>query len=116
MKALLISMLFILGCTTNVFSQVFGQEWAARYNGTGNTIDWAYSIVTDHSDNVYVTGYSTGATTGKDMLTIKYDPSGNILWSRLYNGSNNGGDYSFSIAVDNSGNVYVTGRSDQGAT
>lgn len=115
MKALFISMLFILGSVI-CYSQPFGQEWASRYNGTANSVDWAYAVTTDNSDNVYVTGYSTNIGTGKDMLTIKYDPSGNILWSRSYNGPVNGGDYSFSIAVDNSGNVYITGRSDQGAT
>lgn len=116
MKALLISMLFILSGTISIFSQSFGQEWASRYNGSANSVDWAYAITTDNSGNVYVTGYSTISGAGKDMLTIKYDASGNILWSRNYNGPVNGGDYSFSIAVASSGNVYVTGRSDQGAT
>src|SRR5436190_18336084 len=116
MKTLIISLLFILSGTVNIFSQSFGQEWASRYNGTANSIDWAYAIATDNSGNIYVTGYSTISGAGKDMLTIKYDASGSILWTRNYNGPVNGGDYSFSIAVASSGNVYVTGRSDQGAT
>jgi len=115
MKALFFTMLFII-CSTICFSQPFGQQWVSRYNGTANSIDWANAIATDHNDNVYVTGYATNAGLGKDMLTIKYDPSGSIRWSRSYNGPVNGGDYSFSIAVDNSGNVFVTGRSDQGVT
>src|SRR5437016_1113436 len=115
MKALFLSMLFILSSTMCCFSQSFGQLWASRYNGSANSIDWAYAIKTDANDNVYVTGYATNSGAGKDMLTIKYDPAGNIAWSRSYNGPVNGGDYSYSLALDNSGNVYVTGRSDQGA-
>ena len=113
MKALLFTMLFILNVTI-CYSQPFGQQWASRYNGTASSIDWAYAVKTDNNDNVYVTGYSTNSITQKDMLTIKYDQGGNLIWSRNYNGPVNGGDYSFSIAIDNSGNVYVTGRSDQG--
>src|SRR5260370_22280342 len=50
------------------------------------------------------------------MLTIKYNNTGNIVWNKSYNGPVNGGDYSFSVVVDNAGNVYVTGRSDQGGS
>jgi len=99
----------------NTFSQ-FTQQWVSRYNGTANGPDWANALVVGQSGFVYVTGYSTNTVTNKDLLTIKYDNTGNILWSAGFNGPVNGGDYAFSVAADNSGNVYVTGRSDQGAS
>jgi uncharacterized delta-60 repeat protein len=85
--------------------------WVKRYNGTGNEDDRANAICIDNSGNVYVTGESWGIGTFADYLTIKYNSSGDSLWSRRYNGLGNENDFANSIAVDNSGNVYVTGES-----
>ncbi len=114
MNKLITLFLAILFCVTQIFS--IGQEWVSRYNGAGNTLDWAYAITMDPSGNIIVTGYSTGSGTGKDYKTIKYDQTGNILWVATYNGPINGGDYSNALAVDNSGNIFVTGRVDYGPT
>ncbi|HEY3250035.1 MAG TPA: SBBP repeat-containing protein, partial [Ignavibacteria bacterium] len=108
------TILFLLFVSSTLLAD-FGQQWAVRYNGTGNSADFAYGIVTDNSGNVYVTGYATGMTTSKDLFTIKYNTDGVPLWNASYNGPVNGGDYSFAIALDQSGNVYITGRSDRGA-
>jgi len=87
------------------------QLWEKRYNGPGNSADWAYAIAVDGSGNVYVTGYSYGSGTSLDYATIKYDPAGNQLWEKRYNGPGNSDDWTYAIAVDGSGNVYVTGYS-----
>lgn len=114
MNKLTLSFLTILFYTTQFYS--IGQEWVSRYNGAGNTIDWSYAISLDQAGFVIVTGYSTGAGTGKDYKTIKYNHTGAILWEASFNGPINGGDYSNALAIDNSGNVYVTGRVDYGTT
>jgi len=85
--------------------------WVRRYNGPGNSYDVAYAIAVDGSSNIYVTGYSYGSGTSTDYATIKYDPDGNELWIRRYNGPGNSYDVAYAIAVDSSGNVYVTGDS-----
>jgi len=69
----------------------------------------ATSIVVDRANGVYVTGYSPGASSGNDIVTIKYDQNGNQVWLQRYNGPGNGDDEGNAIAVDSNGNVYVTG-------
>ena len=85
--------------------------WEKRYNGPGNGEDYATAIAVDGNGNVYVTGYSSGGSSGLDYATLKYDPDGKLLWEKRYNGPANGYDYATAIAVDGNGNVYVTGWS-----
>jgi uncharacterized delta-60 repeat protein len=87
------------------------QQWASRYNGAGNGEDIPSSISVDASGNVYVTGYTTGSGSGKDYTTIKYNSAGVQQWLKTYNGPGNADDKAVSIAVDDSGNVAVTGSS-----
>jgi len=89
--------------------------WVRMYNGPADRWDDADEIVVDDSGYVYVTGDSWGGSALKeDYATIKYDPNGNQLWVRRYNGPGNGEDHASAIAVDDSFNIYVTGQSDGG--
>jgi hypothetical protein len=85
--------------------------WLRRYNGPGGSGDYAQAIAVDGSGNVYVTGHSEGSGTASDYATIKYYPNGDTTWLRRYNGPGNYQDGASAIAVDGSGNVYVTGYS-----
>ncbi len=85
--------------------------WTERYNGPGNSYDYAYAITVDTSRNVYVTGLSTGSGTNHDYATLKYNSNGDLAWVRRYNGPGNFLDDAYDLTVDNNGNVYVTGFS-----
>jgi uncharacterized delta-60 repeat protein len=93
-----------------------GAAWVVRYNGPGNENDAARAIAVDDSGYVYVTGWSYGSETHSDYATVKYYPDGDTVWVRRYHGPGNGGDWACAIAVDDSGNVYVTGQSYGGST
>jgi uncharacterized delta-60 repeat protein len=86
-------------------------QWATPYNGSTSSIDYANHIVVDSDGNSYITGWSGGVNNLHDMTTIKYDPDGNELWVKRYNGSADDNDYSYWLALDGSGNVYVAGQS-----
>jgi len=89
----------------------FGQEqWVARYNGPGNSNDGASALGIDAEANIYVTGYSwSGAS--NDYVTVKYDSAGAEKEVAIYNGPGNGDDQAVALAVDEKGDIYVTGSS-----
>jgi len=87
------------------------EQWVARYNGPGNSDDVANSISVDTSNNVYVTGGSMCLGTKNDYATIRYTTSGKEQWVIRYNGPGSSNDNAVSLAVDKTGNVYVTGSS-----
>ncbi|MFQ6103265.1 MAG: SBBP repeat-containing protein [Candidatus Glassbacteria bacterium] len=90
----------------------FGRRlWVARYNGSADYADKAYSIAVDGYGNAYITGESWGSETDQDYATVKYDENGEEVWVARYNGPGNGRDVANALVVDELGNVYVTGFS-----
>jgi hypothetical protein len=86
--------------------------WTRRYHGPANEIDQAYDIAVDASGNAYVTGISESEFDELKYATIKYGPDGDTLWIARYAGTDSEySDYAYAIAVDDSGNAYVTGES-----
>ncbi|MBN1830337.1 MAG: SBBP repeat-containing protein, partial [Deltaproteobacteria bacterium] len=86
----------------------------------GNGDDFGYGIAVDASGNAYVTGatdssdfpthnpYQGTRANLKDVFVTKISSTGNALAYSTYLGGS-GGDYGQGIAVDASGNAYVTG-------
>ena len=72
--------------------------------------DWAQGVATDASGNVIVTGHKKSPKgLNENYYTIKYDPDGTELWSRTYDSGNY--EWAHGVATDASGNVIVTGSS-----
>jgi hypothetical protein len=83
--------------------------WTNLYPANSSGASAATALAVDLANSVYVTGDSTNATSGSDIVTIKYDSNGNQVWVQRYDGPGHGNDAGNAIAVDNSGNVYLAG-------
>ena len=85
------------------------QQWVSRFNGSGGDADRGIAITGDNSGGCIITGRTFNAT-NDDVLTIKYSSTGAVSWQQIYNrglGNDRGDD----VFLDASGNIYVTGRS-----
>ncbi len=102
-----------------------GQNFVWAKQVGGSETDNGNSIATDANGNVYITGNfeatvdfdpgagsfnltSNGGSFYSDIFIEKLDANGNFLWAKQIGGIGN--DYGWSIATDDSGNVYTTGR------
>src|SRR5437879_5719249 len=100
--------------STVVYAQPGTPLWTKCYNGPGNGNDVGTAIAVDSDGNVYVAGSSTGSGGSSDYATIKYSSGGVALWTNRYNGLAND-NAATALALDGSGDVYVTGRSSFGS-
>jgi gliding motility-associated-like protein len=118
--------------TVNLTSRSGGEAFICKFDLNGNFI-WARSITgtsgsatsaaiaTDAVGNVFITGRFTGTSDFNtnagilnitsagidDMFILKLDTNGDFIWAKTIGGA--GSEISYSIAIDNLGNVYTTG-------
>ncbi len=117
MKTKLLLVALFIFSFQQIFSQTPNWEWAKGFDGY---ISDGNSIATDVFNNVYTTGYFFGTVDfdpglntmnltsgpGINAYISKLDASGNFQWAKsLFGGSNVG----FSIVLDASRNVYISG-------
>jgi hypothetical protein len=87
------------------------RQWT-RQLGTSASEE-GLGIAADEDGVLYVTGYTFGGLDGNtnaggsDIFLVKYDSSGVKQWTRQIGTMST--EYAYGVAVDSSGNIYVTG-------
>lgn len=87
------------------------EVWQRIYDGPASGTDTPKDLKIDQNNDVIITGYTIESGNFGNYVTVKYDSSGDSLWVRKFSGPNNENDESYSLALDDSNNAYVTGRS-----
>jgi len=100
------------------FNSNGSQQWSTYFGGNMTTNGRA--VTNDNNGNIFATGtttsnsgiasigsYQTSLMGSSDAYIVKFDSSGNRLWSTYYGGTND--DDSYSIGIDNSNNIFIAG-------
>ncbi len=102
---IIIHILFFLSFGNSLsFSQ---ESWFKNFGGTGD--DKAYAVTVDKTGSIYITGYTTQSGGNIDIVTLKYNQSGTLLWSKTFDGTGHSDDKAYAITIDRLNNVIVTG-------
>jgi hypothetical protein len=95
--------------TTMKYTNDGTRLWMDTNRALGGT---AYSVATDGDKNTYVTGCGS-FNSHACYVTIKYNRSGVQQWLQGYCSSfTNGRSEAYALVVDDSANIYVTGKSE----
>ena len=106
------------GFVTMKFSSGGALAWARNYQ---NLSQQATSLTLDSQGNIFAAGGGWMETSSNDwdFLTLKYDPSGNLLYKKSTDAGNfvspYDGDFALGVAVDAIGSFYVAGASYDGS-
>ncbi len=72
------------------------------------------ATVTDGDMNVIVVGNTMNTAGNTDVLILKYDREGDLLWQETYAGSAAASDYGVCVIVDDEGSIYIAAAILQG--
>ena len=115
---------FITG-TTMSYGAGGSDVFLLKYDSSGNLIwnntwggsddDYGYGTALDGSGNISITGYTESYGVGEsDVFLLKYDSSGILMWNTTWGGSDD--DYGYGTALDDSGNAFITGYTENYGT
>ena len=79
------------------------------YNGEGDFNESSHAMVQDINGNTYIAGYTYTETDNRNIFAGKIDPSGNLVATFTYNGTNDDDDELTDIAYDGNGDIYACG-------
>jgi hypothetical protein len=83
------------------------RQWTKFIGSTGS--DSASAVAIDGSGNIFITGVMDAGLNLSDAFLMKFDSSANWLWQTPILITTSRCDFGNGVAVDGSGNVYVTG-------
>lgn len=84
-------------------------NWATPTNTMCNNM--STSLQVDKVGNAYMVGFTSCYPPGYDLTLSKFDLSGNLKWIKLVNDTSTYFlNYAFYSAIDDSANIYITGK------
>lgn len=84
--------------------------WINHHNIVNGQDELPADMIFDANNNIHITGNAKANSFTPDVITVKLNIDGNMLWSKVYDRSGHY-DIAENIALDNSGNVYCSGIS-----
>ncbi len=81
--------------------------WVRLYQEAGVDQQYTQKVAVDAAGNVYVLAQRFVTATRCDIVLLKYSPTGKRRWVRRY--VTPGDDFAYGIALDASGDAYLTG-------
>jgi len=84
-------------------------EWYRTFDGY-ELEDKGHGVKVDAVGNVYVVGFVTSPTTGKNGVLLKYNSSGTLQWSSEIDGLASLDDELIQLVIDDAGRIFVTGE------
>ncbi|MBK9331364.1 MAG: SBBP repeat-containing protein [Ignavibacteria bacterium] len=88
--------------------------WKQSLDWTGHRGDDPNFIAVDENHNVYVTGYGyvgPPPLLKEDLVIAKYNINGELQWANSYSNSTPQSSVGYSISINDSNNIYVSGYS-----
>jgi hypothetical protein len=99
------------------YTSTGGIAWSVNYNVGGTKNDYGTNLTRDGSGNIYVCGMTdNNGLTNYDIVILKYNSSGTLLWDTTYDSPYTMNDLATGIIVDPSNNIYVAGSSEGSTT
>lgn len=95
-------------------NRLWTRQFGPPKYGAGSGLMYGTGVATDGSNNILVTGYTTGDfggtnKGGNDAFVAKFNAAGTRLWARMI-GSTSFGEQANGVAADKAGNVFICGE------
>lgn len=91
------------------YSSAGALVWSRRFDGNGQS-DRPFDITVADDGSVYVVGASyRGLIDDDDVLLLKLNNTGGVVWSRVLGGTDGADDKARSVITDPLNNIYITG-------
>lgn len=84
-------------------------NWKNCFKASLNSANRAVCARTDNLHNLVLLIYTWLPDSSGDIMVIKLDPAGNMMWQRFYDGPNHTDDVPIDMVVDRYNNIWICG-------